>query len=150
VRLTRRGVDFLKTHSADYSWRDTSAAELLHAVIKDDAFLELRRGRRHYADAVFKAFREVEMAVREAGGYSDSDIGVPLMRKAFGRDGQLTDREQEPAEQEAIAHLFAGAIGLFKNPGSHRNVGPLTAGSALRALIIASELLSLVDDARPG
>lgn len=148
LRVTKRGHNFLKTHDADYSWRDVSAAELLHSTISGDAFLELRRGQRHYADAVFKAFRAVEMEVRDAGGFSDSDVGVPLMRRAFGREGPLTDPAQNEGEQDAITHLFAGAIGALKNPGFHRAVGPSSASSALRSLILASELLAIVDEAR--
>ena len=36
--------------------------------------------------AVFKTFKAVEIGVRAAGGYASTDIGVPLMRKAFQAD----------------------------------------------------------------
>ena len=76
-----------------------------------------------YDAAVFQAFKQVEVAVRNAGNYDETDIGVPLMRKAFHADtGNLTDPNQQPAEKEAITHLFAGAIGSYKNPSSHREV----------------------------
>ncbi len=97
-----------------------------------------------YDTAVFQAFKEVEVAVRKAGGYADTDLGVDLMRKAFGDEGPLTDSEQPPAEQQARAHLFAGAIGSYKNPGSHRNVS-FTAGEAAEVIIFASRLLRIVD-----
>lgn len=45
------------------------------------------------------------------------------MRKAFKpKVGSLTDSEQEPAEQQGMMELFAGAIASFKNPSSHRDV----------------------------
>ena len=45
------------------------------------------------------------------------------MRKAFKPGaGPLCDESAEPAEQQAMADLFAGAIGAFKNPASHRTV----------------------------
>jgi hypothetical protein len=51
--------------------------------------------RGNYADAVFSAFRAVEEAVREAGNFALTDIGVPLMRKAFDpTNGPLTDTTQ--------------------------------------------------------
>ena len=36
--------------------------------------------------AVFQAFKEVEVAVRKAGGYTDGDLGKDLMTKAFNPD----------------------------------------------------------------
>ena len=44
------------------------------------------------------------------------------MRKAFQKGGRLADATALEAEQEALAHLFAGAIGSYKNPHSHRSV----------------------------
>ena len=76
-----------------------------------------------YDTAVFQAFKEVEVAVRTSAKLSDADFGVALMRKAFDKeDGPLADQNRLPTERDAMAHLFAGAIGLFKNPHSHRNV----------------------------
>jgi hypothetical protein len=43
------------------------------------------------------------------------------MRKAFDLNGgALLDRTAIKGEQEAIGHVFAGAMGSFKNPTSHR------------------------------
>ena len=66
------------------------------------------------------------------------------MRKAFGNEGPLTDSEQPLPERQARAHLFAGAIGSYKNPGSHRNVD-FTAEEAAEVIIFASHLLRIVD-----
>jgi len=71
----------------------------------------------------FSAFKEIKVAVRDAGGFEATDIGVDLMRKAFdGAKGPLRDETRSKAEREALAHLFAGAIGLYKNPSSHRKI----------------------------
>jgi hypothetical protein len=37
--------------------------------------------------------------------------------------GLLANKALPMGEREACAHLFAGAIGMFKNPASHRHVG---------------------------
>jgi hypothetical protein len=100
--------------------------------------------------AVFQAFKEVEIAVRRAAntkgaGYADSEIGVPLMRKAFHPDnGPLRDPALMYAEREAEMHLFSGAIGHAKNPGSHRAVA-ITAQEAARLIIFASYLFDLAE-----
>lgn len=57
---------------------------LLHPAIADRVWISLARG--ELSDAVFIEFRSVEEAVRSACGYSNSDIGVPMMRRAFHRD----------------------------------------------------------------
>ena len=75
-----------------------------------------------YELAVLAALREVEIRVRELAGASDSDIGVKLMRQAFGGSGPLADPSLDGGERDAISALFAGAIGVFKNPSSHRQV----------------------------
>ena len=83
-----------------------------------------------YGLAVFEAFKQVEVAVREVGGYEENDRGTDLMRKAFHVDnGNLTDQNQHPAEKQARSDLFAGAIGSYKNPGSHRDVEITAEGS---------------------
>ena len=98
-----------------------------------------------YDSAVFEAFKQVEISVREAGGYTETDYGTTLMRKAFDAEkGILTDMRQPPGEREAMSHLFAGAIGLYKNPGSHRDVY-FTMKEATELIIVASHLLWIVN-----
>jgi uncharacterized protein (TIGR02391 family) len=98
-----------------------------------------------YDTAVFKAFRELEVRVRDAGGFSEEVLGVPLMRTAFDvKSGPLTDQSRIEGERVATQHLFAGAIGIFKNPSSHRSVSfsPKEAAAIIR---FADYLLSWVD-----
>jgi uncharacterized protein (TIGR02391 family) len=86
--------------------------------------------------AVFKAFKAVEIGVRAAGGYASTDIGVPLMRKALQADtGPLTRLSDPAAERQALSDLFAGTIGSYQNPHSHRTVNltdPSEAGRRMK------------------
>ena len=123
--------------------------QLLHSKIAEEVSALFARGK--YSDAVFKAFKEVEVAVREAGGHSHDDFGTDLMRKkAFHPQlGTLTDANQVPTERQATSDLFAGAIGLYKNPLSHRDV-TVTAAEAAELLIFASHLLRIVESRTPA
>lgn len=100
--------------------------------------------------AVFQAFKEVEVAVRKAAarlsaGFGNDLVGTNLMRKAFHPDtGPLTDKSAVTSEREAEMHLFSGAIGHAKNPGSHRDV-TMAPDEAARLIIFASYLLSIVE-----
>ena len=73
------------------------------------------------------------------------------MRAAFKPGtppGPLTDATLPVAEQEAMSALFAGAIGLYKNPQSHRNV-PTEAIDAAEVIVFASHLLRMIDLLKP-
>lgn len=142
--VTRRGQRVETSDDLEsYRKANFSPKAQLHPIIAQKVWSLFLQG--DYDTAVFQAFKQVEVAVRETGYYAKKDIGVPLMRTAFHKDtGNLTDPNQQEAEQEAIAHLFAGAIGYCKNPSSHRNV-EITAEEAVEMIILASHLLRIVD-----
>ena len=118
--------------------------KLLHPVIEQKIRSSFDSD--DYDTAVFIAFKEVEVSVRKAGGFQDTDIGIDLMRKAFKVDGgPLTDSYLPKAESEALQHLFAGAIGLYKNSQSHRTVAITDPKEAAEIIIIASRLIKIVE-----
>jgi len=118
--------------------------KLIHPDFSDKVIPIFIRG--DYDVAVFQAFKQVEVSVRTAANLTDKDYGVDLMRKAFHFEtGPLTDKTRIVAERESMAHLFAGAIGHFKNPVSHRDVPINDPAEAAEMIIMASHLLRLVE-----
>ena len=146
--ITRRGRSVRSRKGLEsYRMANLLPRAKLHAAIADKVYPAFLRG--EYDTAVFQAFREVEIAVRNAGAYSQDLVGVKLMREAFhplqgNNSGPLTDTTLPVAEQEGMMNLFAGAIGLYKNPQSHRNV-PTDPIDAAEVIIFASRLLRIVD-----
>jgi len=98
-----------------------------------------------YELAAFAAMREVEIRVRELSGADSSLLGVKLMRKSFGDGGKLADSELDPGERVGIMELFAGAIGTFKNPSSHRQVDYADPTEASEVVLLADLLMRLLD-----
>jgi uncharacterized protein (TIGR02391 family) len=121
--------------------------ETLHPSICEDVWSLYHRGK--YDTAVFEAMKAVEVAVREAASLAAADIGTRLMRKAFDvENGPLTDKAVEQAERQARSDLFAGAMGSYKNPHSHRNVTLDDPDEAAEIIMLANHLLRIVDSRR--
>jgi uncharacterized protein (TIGR02391 family) len=99
-----------------------------------------------YELAAFAAMREVEIRVRELATADQSLIGVKLMREAFKPEsGPLSDSNLDPGERVAMMELFAGAIGTFKNPPSHRQVDYGDPTEASEVIMFADLLMRLLD-----
>lgn len=150
--ISRRGQQIISRNDFD-AYRKASLLPKgqLHPFIASKVYPAFLRG--EYDTAVFQAFREVEVAVRTAGKFSSDDYGTELMRDAFRANtkkgqpcqpGPLADTQLPAAEQVAMANLFAGAIGLYKNPQSHRHV-PTHPEDAAEVIVFASQLLRIVD-----
>ena len=99
-----------------------------------------------YDIAVLQAFKEVEICVRKAASLSNDSYGVNLMRAAFHPDnGKITNKGLAASERQAMSDLFAGVIGLFKNPSSHRDVDWEDPKECAELIYLANHLLRIVD-----
>ena len=146
VFITRRGTTVLESKDfSTYKKGHLLPTEGLDPILTEKVKPAFIRG--DYDTAVFQAFKEVEVRVRTKADYESHKIGVQLMRDAFKPGtGPLTDKKSDPGEQQAISDLYAGAVGKFKNPSSHRDVeytDPTEVADIIRA---ANQLLRMVDN----
>ncbi len=146
VFVTRRGEQLAaQTDPGTYLRGQLLPAQRLDPVLAEKVSHLFLRG--DYDSAVFQAFKEVEVRVRKAAGMPNTSLGTQLMFDAFKLpDGPLCAVAQPKSEQEAMRNLFAGAVGLFKNPSSHRDV-EIEAHEASELIQFANYLLRLVDSA---
>lgn len=99
-----------------------------------------------YDTSIFQAFKEVEIRIRRLTGLPSDMVGVDLARKAFDpQKGPLSDKSVVSAEREAISHLFAGALGAFKNPASHRDVDLDNPAEVAELIFFANYLLRVLE-----
>ncbi|MEU3432406.1 TIGR02391 family protein [Streptomyces sp. NPDC006863] len=101
-----------------------------------------------YETACFAAMKAVEVEVRTAARLDSSVLGVDLMRQALRPGGPLADQGAHGGEVVALMELFAGAIGAFKNPSSHRTVHFDDPVEAAEVVQLADLLLRLLHRAQ--
>ena len=147
--ITRRGRTLIDRGAFEAYRRATVLPRsLLHPRIDARVYPSFLRGA--YDTAVFEALREVEVAVRDAAGFGHEKYGRVMMREAFAPStGPLTDRTALVPEQESMAELFAGVVGLYKNASSHRTGTINDPVTASEIIMLGSHLLKLIDARKP-
>lgn len=143
--ITRRGKKILAGNDFDaYKQGTLLPSHDLDPILVEKVKPLFLRG--DYETGVFQAFKEVEIRVRTACGFSNSEFGVELMKRAFNeKNGHLTDPNATMGEKNATRELFTGAIGIFKNPPSHRAVEFANPAEAADIIRFANHLLRMVD-----
>jgi uncharacterized protein (TIGR02391 family) len=144
--ITRRGHEAI-----EQGLHSIRAAERLEVDLHESLERKVRRQflMGEYELAAFAAMKQVEVRVRESADASDSLIGTKLMRRAFGEGGVLRDKKLDHGEANALADLFSGAIGTFKNPSSHRPVEFDDPTLAAEVILLADLLLRMLDRMQP-
>jgi uncharacterized protein (TIGR02391 family) len=144
-QLSRRSMQFENpAEFAQFAVARMLSKDVLHPRLANSVWLSFMRS--DFDTAVFQALKAVEVAVRQAAGLPESLIGVALMRKAFDPEGgPLTDKQSEKGERDACSALFAGALGMYKNPQSHRDVNLDNPAEAAEIIVLANNLLRIVD-----
>ncbi|MFC1949253.1 TIGR02391 family protein [Chloroflexota bacterium] len=102
---------------------------------------------KHYAEAIFEAFKAVENFVRETTGLSL--YGKQLMASAFNEDNpliQVTEAGKINRDvQEGFKFLFMGAMGGIRNPKAHYRIIQRDPYITLEYLGFASFLLKRIE-----
>lgn len=145
VLVTRLGQKVLDTGVAYLRAVERLDVEL-HPALEAKARPQFLRG--DFETAVFVAMKEVEVRVRALAAADDSAIGTRLMQHAFAPGGPLARGDADQGEVVAEMELFKGAIGLFKNPSSHRPVNYDDPATASEIVLLADLLLRLLDQRR--
>lgn len=142
--VTRKGQKIVDAQDFNtYKKENLLLSEGLDPLLVQKAKQSFIKG--DYDTAIFQAFKEVEVRVRKLAKLSNSDIGVKLMRAAFNPEtGALTDMTSDGGERTARMELFAGAIGTYKNPSSHRDV-PSDPKEAADIIHTANQLLRILE-----
>jgi uncharacterized protein (TIGR02391 family) len=118
--------------------------DTLHPKIREDVWQLFHRGK--YDTAVSEAMKAVEVAVREAAGYTNADYGVDMIVRAFNEDkGPLRDLSAHQSERTNLRFFISGAFGLYRNTYAHRNVALADPDEAAEIITLANHLLRIVD-----
>ena len=142
-RVTERGQRLSEEGNLSNVFADQRIPEDIHEQLRESRTL-FRAGRIELG--VFAAMRAVEVSLRDKSGSSNDLIGVALARRALHPEkGPLADDRLERGELQAIADLYAGALGAFKNPTSHRVVDYEDPARAADVIVLADLLLRMLD-----
>jgi uncharacterized protein (TIGR02391 family) len=99
-----------------------------------------------YDEAMLNGLKCVEEALRAKIGAGPDEYGQALVQKALNPNAPLLIMTADvPSERDAAYSLFRGAIGLLKNPQSHRFLDTDDPAEALEIVAFASALLRRIE-----
>jgi uncharacterized protein (TIGR02391 family) len=139
--VTRAGQRVAQSANFD-AWKSGSMfPDGLDPIIMSSVKPMFVRG--EYDMAVFRAFKEIEVRVRNKDPGLASESGVDLMNRAFGPTGPLMNGV-EKKERAATRDLFAGAFSIFRNPSAHQEVKFDDPREVVDMICFANQLLRMV------
>jgi hypothetical protein len=90
----------------------------------------------------------LEERLRDVGGIADpGQTGRPLVNAIFGDHGTLAGEFSQDAERQGYRDLYAGVVGVFRNPYAHRLVDPAPENGGA-AIVFVNLLLEMLEDLR--
>jgi uncharacterized protein (TIGR02391 family) len=118
-----------------------------HPKIVEASRSQFRSG--HYADAIFNAFRRIEILVKAKSGLRKR--GTTLMHDVFNEKNPLIKlnamkEEYEIDEQTGFRFIYAGAMEGIRNPKAHAEVKQKDPYRTLEYLALASLLAKRLDE----
>jgi len=120
--------------------------DLLHPRIIDKCISLYKKG--NFPQAAWESLKQVELALKEKGGIKDEEklFGARLIETLFGSGKSiklkipLGDKLQKEAKE-----LFKGAFSYYRNYLAHKEGNKVNKIICIRIMILASELLDLID-----
>ncbi len=117
--------------------------EMLHPKLRGKPYEDFANG--HPNSAIQEAYKIVDIEVGTAA-QAPNAFGVNLLQ-AFDHDkGPLTDFTENEPTRKALARLFAGAMGRFRNSSTHTHRAFPDLNEAIEELMVASRLLRFLDE----
>ena len=104
---------------------------------------------RHYTDAIFNAFRCVEVLAKDKSGLRGR--GADLMHRVFNENNPIIklnkmQRDFEIDEQAGFRFIYAGAMMGIRNPKAHAEIQQKDAYRTLEYLSLASLLATRLEE----
>lgn len=90
----------------------------------------------------------LEERLRDVGGITDrTRTGRDLVNDVFGNTGTLATKIVNASERQGYRDMYAGIVGVFRNPYSHRLIDP-TPEDGGAFVVFVNLLLKMLDDLR--
>jgi uncharacterized protein (TIGR02391 family) len=147
--LKFRGITSKRTHTEEKSIAPNRLYDLLnfHPRIVKASRSQFKSG--HYTDAIFNAFRCIEVFAKEKSGINER--GASLMHKIFNEKNPIIrlnemQRDFEIDEQAGFRFIYVGAMTGIRNPKAHAEIQQKDPYRTLEYLSLASLLAKRLDE----